>query len=118
MLMRRFRQDKGVEIIEFIGMMPFLFIIAIIILYTMVAGYTMVVAASAAREAARAEAVGEDGVGAARRASPGFDGRRDTQCGGGDTVWCAVTLRLPVRIPLLVDENVPIRFRAEMRRER
>jgi len=100
-----------------------LFIVAIIILYTMVTGYTMVVAASAAREGARALAVDDsDWRGAVDRASPGFDGRRDvSNCSTRDIACCRVTLRVPLRIPLLIPEErgLPVGpFTAKMRRER
>jgi len=100
--------------------------VSLIIWQFMLAGHTMLITASAAREGARVLAVGcWPDVGAAReaviRASPGFNERQIIPEIGGDYVAMTVRLKIPLvlRGPYVIAERMPwTRSRAVMRRER
>lgn len=104
-LLRKGRDDeKGAETIEFVGIFPLVLFTIVLIWQFVLLGYTAVVVPGAAREAARAAAVGASCSVAAANASIGWDGgSRQTSCGcGGD--FCQATVRLQVKdvpIPLI-----------------
>ena len=116
--------ERGAELIEYIGMVPLLLTVGLIIWQFMLAGHTMLITASAAREGARAFALcpPEDPYGAATRASPGFNDRQ-IQPEVGSNGYVAVTVRLKIplvlRGPYVIAERMPwTRYKAVMRRER
>ena len=57
MSMHANRDKKGIETIEFIGLFPLILLALLIIWQLMLVGYTVIIAASAAREGARAAVV-------------------------------------------------------------
>lgn len=114
--------ENGVELIEFIGILPFLLIMAIIGLQLFLVGHTMVVAASAAREGVRALAVCPQGdvAGAVQRASPGYHPEIREASRGGTTSRVVVALQIPtIRIAHFIEELMPmVPASATMRTER
>jgi hypothetical protein len=92
---RLLRDERGIELIEFLGFVPLVLLILVFAWQLLLVGYTGIVANGAAREGARAAVVREDIGQAVRFASPGFDGRRR---------WvplsppCRYASRAPVRI--------------------
>jgi Flp pilus assembly protein TadG len=89
-----FSNEDGSEIIEFLGLLPLLLMIGLIIVQVLLAGQTIMVANSAAREGARAAAVCEDVGGAVVRASPGFSPQIQ-RIPNGTEVTVKVSLQVP-----------------------
>ena len=93
--------ERGVELVEFLGFFPFILLTLVFAWQYMLVGYTGLIASSAAREAARAAATHEDIYRAAENASPGFDDRRDVRpiagypCAGNNPVTIDVMLEAP-----------------------
>jgi hypothetical protein len=92
--------ERGIELIEFLGFFPLVLLILVLAWQLILVGYTGIVANGAAREGARAAVVREDIDRAVRFASPGFDGRRH---------WtllsppCIRGTRAPVRIQVQLE---------------
>jgi hypothetical protein len=114
------RAEDGVEIIEFLGLLPLLIGIGLVLVQVLLAGQTIMVAVSAAREGARAAAVCEPDVyGVVARASPGFSARNVQVENAGQNVKVTVGLRMPlIPNPIFKADSVPpIQASAVMRRE-
>lgn len=92
------RDDDGQASVELIALLPALALIATLALQALLAGSTLWLTATAAREAARARALGGDPEAAARAALPAWsrDDLRVTTDSDGDGV------RVRVEIPSLV----------------
>jgi pilus assembly protein CpaE len=69
--MPRARAQDGQATVEFLGLLPVLALVALLGWQAVVAGQAAWLAGTAAREAARARALGHDPTVAARRALPG-----------------------------------------------
>jgi Flp pilus assembly protein TadG len=97
--------ERGVEIVEFIGFFPLVLLMLAIAWQFYLVGYTGVIASGAAREAARAAATREDVDRAVRAASPGFDERRawaplaGYPCNGGNQ---PVTVQVRLGVPHVI----------------
>lgn len=101
---RRLDDERGVELIEFIGTAPLIIIVALIVWQFMVFAHCAMVTQSAAREGARAAATYENTYGAVKTTMrdfeftviPGF-------CGGkGDMVKVRVRAKVPIiNIPFI-----------------
>jgi len=96
----RTRDERGVEALEFIAIMPLLLMITFVLLQVMVFGHTMIVNADAARLGARSVAAHsgtscEDFV---QYATPGYtrDSACPSSCDGLGPVEATVSLRLPI----------------------
>lgn len=111
-------REEGAEIIEFLGLLPFLLMVGLIIVQLLFAGHTIMVALSAAREGARAAVVCENAYGAVARAAPGFAPQVSVQ-GGGNDIRVTVGLQVPtIDIPY-VHTLMPVVYQsATMRKER
>jgi hypothetical protein len=99
------REERGVELIEFLGFFPLILLALVIAWQFMLVGYTGLVASGAAREGARAAATREDVERAVRFASAGFDGRRQWQPLAGypcDTDSHPVTIQVELEVPHVV----------------
>jgi Flp pilus assembly protein TadG len=70
------RDERGVELIEFLGFVPLVLLVFFIVWQFIMIGYTGLVSAGAAREGARAAVTQEDVGRGVTWGSPGFDGRR------------------------------------------
>jgi pilus assembly protein CpaE len=68
--MRNQRAQEGQATVEFLGLLPVLALVALLAWQVAVAGQAAWLAAGAAREAARAQALGHDPTAAARRVLP------------------------------------------------
>lgn len=114
--------ELGAELIEFIGILPWLLIVALIIWQIYLAGHTIVVTASAAREGARTFAVcgGNAGqaVDAVNRASPGYHPRVELGGGSGSVIVTVYNQIPTIPIPYLNQIMPEARSRAIMRQER
>jgi hypothetical protein len=111
------RQD-GNQLIEFLGLFPLLIMLGMVIFQLVLAFQTISVAASAAREAARAAAVCEDYQTAARNASLGYDGNREVSVVGGEMTSATVRLRVPTLKIIYLDSVMPwITSKAAVRTE-
>jgi pilus assembly protein CpaE len=105
---RVWREERGAETVEFLGTLPLVILTIAIIWQFALLGYTAVITAGTAREAARAAAVGADCRAAAAQASVGWDsGTRRVSCScGGET--CRATVDLQVkRAPLPLIGRLP-----------
>jgi pilus assembly protein CpaE len=94
---RRLGRDCGGQAsAEMVAVLPFVVLVAAIVWQLALAGHTVWLSAHAARAAARAEAVGGDGEGAARSALPGSleRGLRYERTAEG-------AVRVHVRVPLI-----------------
>ena len=69
--MPRARAQEGQATVEFLGLLPVLALVGLLAWQAVVAGQAAWLAGSAAREAARARALGRDPAAAARRVLPG-----------------------------------------------
>jgi hypothetical protein len=98
--MPRLRAQEGQASVELVALLPLLALVAAVLWQAVVAGQAVWLAGTAARAAARAEAVGADAPAAARRvltAAPRAVGAGDRGADG------AVTVR--VRIPAVVGRD-------------
>ncbi|MEM8531304.1 MAG: TadE/TadG family type IV pilus assembly protein [Chloroflexota bacterium] len=95
------RDERGVEAIELLGIIPLVTLILLVAWQTMLIGYTGIVAAEAAREGARAAVTGGNIDQAVTWGSPDFDGRRDWDISQpctdylGESVTVQVSLETP-----------------------
>jgi hypothetical protein len=90
--------ERGMQLIEFIGVVILIVMVALIIWQFMAFAHASMIANSAAQEGARAAAVYEPVDPAVERSSPGYDRRvESTGCGGKGTI---VTVRVSLRVPV------------------
>ena len=90
-----YADDDGAEVIEFIGLLPVILLVGLLMIQILVAAQTFLIASSAAREGARAGAVGESINDAVARSSSGYDRQIEVRC-DGHSVY--VTVRLKIRL--------------------
>jgi hypothetical protein len=94
---RRLRDEGGQASVEFVAVLPFVLLAALVAWQLVLVGHVAWTAAGAARSGARAALVGRDPVGAARSALPvSLRGGTSVVRGGGGSV------RVSVPIPLVV----------------
>ena len=106
-LLKKFiHNERGVATFEFLGMVPFFLMTAIIVWQAGLFGHTLIVAASAAREGARAMAVEEDCYAAADNASYNWDGgSKQIVCyQSGDKAVAKVTLQVKDAVIPMIGE--------------
>lgn len=103
-LWRLARDERGVELIEFLAFVPVTFLILLVAWQFILVGYTGIAAAGAAREGARAAVTLEDIDRAVTWGSPGFDGRRRWTVTGGCPPYAGnpVTVQVWLEIPHVV----------------
>ena len=109
---RSLRDERGMQLIEFMGVVILIVMVALIIWQFMVFAHASMIANSAAQEGARAAAVYEPVDAAVARSSPGYKVEvSSTVCGGkGDIVTVTVTLMVPtVEIPFIGRLEIPTR---------
>ncbi|WSU46589.1 pilus assembly protein [Streptomyces sp. NBC_01089] len=93
--------DRGTAILEFTGMLPLLLFIGMAAIQLGIVGYTANQAGTAARAAARTEAL-DAGTGAAAgqdAVSGWLQGNTHVEVGGGDTVRATATITVPSVLP-------------------
>jgi hypothetical protein len=103
-LWRTARDERGVELIEFLAFVPVAFLILLVAWQFILVGYTGIAAAGAAREGARAAVTLEDIDRAVTWGSPGFDGRRRWTVSGGCPAYAGnpVVVQVWLEIPHVV----------------
>lgn len=114
----RLQDERGSELIEFVGMFPLVILAALIAWQFILVGYAGIVAAGAAREGARAAAVEKDVAAAVQAASAGLRCEVD-YAGGGEMRTVRVRVQVPkVALPFLGNVEYPwVYASAVMRRE-
>lgn len=113
---RYWQEQRGSQTIELAGLLPILVLTTLLIWQVTLAAYTVVVAEAAARDAARAAAVGNDPTLAARRAVSGLsvhvecvpDDCNPIDAGYGLEVTVRVTVVSPTVAPFLRKWPIPI----------
>ncbi len=70
------RSDRGQASVELLGALPVVLLVGLVLLQLLAVGYAAVLAGNAAEAAALAVAGGEEAVGAARAAVPGWSAAR------------------------------------------
>jgi hypothetical protein len=106
--MRRLLSERGQSTVEFVGVLPFVLLAALLAWQVVLVGHVAWDAAGAARSGARARAVGRDPGAAARSALPGplRSATRVASLPGG-------AVRVSVPVPLVVyGWRLPIRLGA------
>lgn len=103
--MRNPRAQEGQATVELFGLLPVLALVALLAWQAAVAGQAAWLAGSAAREAARAQALGRDATAAARRVLPAQLRRGVRVARDGDD---GVRVRIPV--PVVVDAGRRLGF--------
>lgn len=104
-LRRRLRDDRGVSLLEFAGFLPILLVVGMAGIQLGLIGYGASQAGTAARAAARAEALepGTGGAAGQAAASGWLSPAVAPGGGGGDTTTASVTVTVPSVIPLFDD---------------
>jgi Flp pilus assembly protein TadG len=100
------RDERGVEIVEFVGIMPWLLMIGLVVWQFMVFGHVALITSAAAREGARAAAAYESAHGAVARSVGSYDYRVSGGSCGAPGSPARVTVRL--RIPIIDIPYVPV----------
>ncbi len=92
------RDEKGVELVEFLGIMPWLLLTGLLVWQVMVFGHVALITAAAAREGARAAAAHEDAYSAVSRSVGSYQFMVSAgSCGfEGMPVSATVRLKIPV----------------------
>jgi hypothetical protein len=120
-LARQAGDEKGAEIVEFIGMMPWLLMVGLIVWQFMVFGHCMLVTAAAARDGARAAASYGSAHGAVAASIGGAYPYlvQAGSCGGtGSPVRVTVRAKVPIiDIPYVPIPDIWTRHTATMRCE-
>jgi pilus assembly protein CpaE len=95
----RARGDRGQVTVEFLGMVPLIILVLVLVWQFVLVGYTFTLAGNAADEAARAAAVGQDAGAAAQSDLPsGWDASTSVSRSGG-MAHAEVRLKVPVLFP-------------------
>ncbi|WNI17469.1 AAA family ATPase [Actinacidiphila sp. ITFR-21] len=104
------RGDRGQVTLETLGMLPVILVTLVLVWQAVLAGYTFTLAGDAADRGARAEAVGRDGVAAARSTVPGAWDITDASAArdGDGQVHATIGLHVPVLFPGLIDFPVTV----------
>jgi hypothetical protein len=98
--------ERGVEIVEFIGIMPWLLVIAMVIWQLLMFGQAMLVAAGAAGAGARSVAAHRDCSSVVSSSVVGF--KQTNTCPGGCTELNAVGVVVTVKLPIVNIPYVPL----------
>lgn len=111
------RQERGSVAIEIIGFVAMLTIVAGLCIQGLYVSQVGATAQQAARDGARAYAMGQDGLAAAERQVPGWMQVEDiTATSSSDAVTVAVTLRVPFGLPSITTGQVVVTRDAVMPR--
>jgi hypothetical protein len=111
--------ERGVEVVEFIGIIPWLLVMGLVIWQLLIFSQVALVAPSVAREGARAAAADEDCESFAGKAAGRF--KYDVECGSYseyEPVEAKVKVQLPiVKIPYIPLEKIELPAKATFRCE-
>lgn len=108
----RLRSERGQASVELVGMLPLLLIAALLVWQLLLAGYAVTSAENAARNASRAEALGDDGREVGEDSlSYGLDEGAEVQIEGDRAT---VRVRIPIVVPGLSTDGLSIERDAEL----
>lgn len=110
----RRREERGSAGVELVGMVPLLVLVTILCVEAFLAASSYSAAQKAARDAARAVAMGLDGRAAAEASLPRWTTLVAAERYGCDGVCYRVELSVPLLVPGLVDDLITIERRAEL----
>ncbi len=108
------KNERGAQMLEFLGMVPFIIISALVAWQILMAGYTLIVSEAAARDAARVASVDGDYEQAAKNAATGLfvSTRKEVS---DDQVEVFVTTKIPtIKVPFFEYPNIEIESSAIM----
>lgn len=93
--------EQGVEMLEFLGIMPLVFMIFLVAWQFIQVGFTGIVSSATSREGARAAVTLESVSQAVQWASHGFDGRREWSASGSCMRYSGgpLTMRARLEVP-------------------
>lgn len=111
--MRR-RDDRGSAAVEFIGIVPVLVLVTILCVEAFLLASSFSAAEKAARDAARAGSMGEDGSAAARASLPDWATVESIDRYGCDGVCYQVRIRVPLVVSGLTSDRVTVTREASM----
>ena len=105
-LKSKVRKERGVEVIEFVGVMPLILMVAYIIWQFMLMAHIGMMTANAAREGARAASTYESAATAVARTTGSFEYRVSAgACAGEGSI---VRVRVRMKIPMVDIPFVPL----------
>ena len=105
-LFSQIRKERGVEVIEFVGVMPLILMMAYIIWQFMLMAHVGMMTASAAREGARAASTYESATAAVARTTGSFEYQVSAgACTGEGSI---VRVRVRMKIPMVDIPFVPL----------
>ena len=106
------RGERGQASVELLGMLPLLLLSALLVWQLLLAGYAVTSAENAARNASRAEALGEDGEDAARDSlSFGLEDGAVVRIEGDRAT---VRVRVPIVAPGISNGDIAVERDAEL----
>ncbi|HZC14260.1 MAG TPA: TadE/TadG family type IV pilus assembly protein [Thermoleophilaceae bacterium] len=109
---KRLAGERGQASVELLGMLPLLLLGALLVWQLLLAGYTVTSAENAARNASRAEGLGQDGERAARESlSFGLERRAQVEIEGDRAT---VQVRIPIVAPGIDSEDLTVSRDAEL----
>ncbi|MEU7040177.1 TadE/TadG family type IV pilus assembly protein [Streptomyces varsoviensis] len=103
---KRLGGDRGQVAVEFVGVLPLILVVLVVVWQCVLVGYTYSLAGNAADKGARAGATGGAAAcaGAARQDLPGAWSAASVDCGpAGDMTRASVELKVPVLFPGVLD---------------
>ncbi len=112
--MTRRRDQRGSAAVEFIGIVPVLVLVTILCIEAFLLTASFSAAEKAARDAARAASLGEDGAAAARASLPGWADVQSISEYGCEGICYEVRILVPLIVPGLTNERVTVTREAEM----
>ncbi|WP_277679687.1 hypothetical protein [Gracilibacillus dipsosauri] len=114
---KHMKNERGSQMVEFIGIFPLIIISALVAWQILMAGYTLIVSEAAARDAARVASVDGDYELAAKNSASGLyvSSRLEEH---GDYIEVFVTTKVPtIKIPIWENPNFEIQSSAIMPKE-
>ncbi|MEV0266331.1 AAA family ATPase [Streptomyces sp. NPDC050617] len=117
---KRLGGDRGQVAVEFVGVLPLILVVLVVVWQCVLVGYTYSLAGNAADKGARAGATGGAAAcaGAAHQDLPGAWSAGTVDCGpSGDLAQASVDLKVPVLFPGVLDWPWPVRGSAAAPRE-
>jgi len=103
---KRIRGDEGTAVVELVGVVTMLLIVTMLCVQGLFISQVGAVAQQAARDGARAHAVGHDPETAAREQIPGWATVESISVtDAGDARRVAVTLRVPIVLPGITSQS-------------
>jgi len=102
------QDERGAEVLEFVGMMPWLLLVGLVVWQLIIFGHCMLVTASAARDGARAVADHQGAGGAVGASMGGAYPYRIVQAGGCSSIGSKVRVTVEAKLPIIDIPYVPL----------